>query len=294
MIKSVNIKKFKGMSKDQFGQWVIDVNNENILMQFMVEDTRVTTEAEENWPDMKLILNRRNAENNKWEEFEQSEVAEGTRKTKFYKNFYLPHNMSHFTEIKAQIADVKGGGKFIIGESVFTIGTLLGINNGILPVDLKKNNQTVGVLTIRGSRASRETNFFNFQLKGKNLVNFGVMNTLNPMLKLWRPKISPQQLQEIKDGKIDPASMGWTEWVTIWIGKAEGGSPTFEQSKMGCVYLCDGLWNLPLRVRKFDFSIFEKIFNPILGRTLQQQGRRRRGKIQGRILVQHAKNHGWN
>lgn len=113
--------------------------------------------------------------------------------------------MSHFTEIKVQVADVKGGGKFIMGECVFTLGALIGINNGIMSIDIKKNNQVTGLLSVRGSRASRETNFFNFHLKGHGLVNFGVMNTLHPLLKLWRPKISPEQMKNIKEGKTDPA-----------------------------------------------------------------------------------------
>jgi hypothetical protein len=69
-----------------------------------------------------------------------SETAQSTRKTKFEKKFFLNHDMSSYTLIKAQIADVKGGGKFIIGECTFTLGTLIGIHNGIMPVDIKKNN----------------------------------------------------------------------------------------------------------------------------------------------------------
>lgn len=59
-------KKLGQLVKDEFGQMVFEVNAEKLLIQFMVQDTRANSEAEENWPDLKLLLNSRNAETGKW------------------------------------------------------------------------------------------------------------------------------------------------------------------------------------------------------------------------------------
>jgi hypothetical protein len=68
MIKTSNVKPTNSLNRDSFGRLTSKISSEKILMQFMIEDTRVTTESEENWADLQLILSKKNEHSmsNKW------------------------------------------------------------------------------------------------------------------------------------------------------------------------------------------------------------------------------------
>lgn len=137
----------------------------------------------------------------------------------------------------------------MIGEGIFNLASVLGAPNGLAAVDVKKSSQTAGFLSIRCNRGLKETSFFNFQIKGLGLNNFGLFNTLDPLIKLWKPKISPEELREISEGKLDPEKHGWKEWIAIWQGQGEGKNILFNACQLGTIYMCYGFHNFPLRVR---------------------------------------------
>jgi hypothetical protein len=52
----------------------------------------------------------------------------------------MPHDMTVIKEIKVEVVDASNGGSFIVGESHFTLGALIGAHSGIMPLEIKKNN----------------------------------------------------------------------------------------------------------------------------------------------------------
>ena len=106
---------------------------------------------------------------------------------------------------------MKGGACSIIGEGIFNLASVLGAQNSLAAIDVKKGSQTAGFLSIRCNRGLKETSFFNFQIKGLGLNNFGLFNTLDPLIKLWKPKVSPEELQQIAQGKLDPEKHAWKD-----------------------------------------------------------------------------------
>lgn len=159
--------------------------------------------------------------------------------------------MTVIQEFKAQIQDMKEGAQAIIGEGIFNLSSIIGVYSGLSAIDVKKNNHTAGFLSIRCNRALKEMSFFNFQIKGIGLNNFGLFNTLDPLIKLWKPKVSPEQVKEIAEGKLDPEKHAWKDWITIWQGQGEGKNILFNACQLGTIYMCHGFHNLPLRVSKF-------------------------------------------
>lgn len=80
---------------------------------------------------------------------------------------------------------------------------------------------------------------------------------LNAFLLIKKPKITPEEVESIKQGKMAPTHKKVKEWEPAWNsgGGFFGKTPTFDVSSLGSQKMCYGIWSLPLRMEMFNFKL---------------------------------------
>ena len=135
-----------------------------------------------------------------------------------------------------------------LGRTELTLAELLGGSHGYKEAPLKKSNFTTGHLSMRCFRADEETNYLKMGIGCKELANFGIMNSMDVMYKIFRPKLTVKQLVSYKEKKFPLSEI--TEWEPV-VARIEGkasGNCKFASIAVGAQALCNQLWDMDLRV----------------------------------------------
>lgn len=232
---------------DTYGNQEKDMEEEIITLKFISKDIREYSGAE-NEPQMQVILSKKNAKFESWEQIFESEIYSQSRIAYFDKLSRMTFDFSEIQELKAQLYDKRMGGNFLIGEAEFTLGEFIGLNDGHLELEMKRSQTVMGSLVIESVTHGREVCYFDFVLRGIKLNNFGIINTISPMVKLWRPKLTPEQIQQLIDGEVNFNKLDVEGWDCLFKSTADGKNPTFKRGIISAKLLCYGYWGCPLRV----------------------------------------------
>lgn len=244
MEKSSIISKYR---IDPFGNKEKDMEMEVITMKFLSKDIREYDGAE-NEPQMQIIILKQNTKLEKWEQIFESEIYNQGRVAHFDQMMSLNFDFSEIQALKVQLYDKRIGGNFLIGESFFTLGEFIGLNDGQLHLDMKRSQTVMGKLSIECVTKGREICYFDFVLQGIKLNNFGIINTITPLVKLWKPKLTPEEVQKLIDEEITFKELKVKDWECVFKSNAEGKNPTFKRGVIPARSLCHGVWSCPLRV----------------------------------------------
>jgi len=112
-----------------------------------------------------------------------------------------------------------------------------------------------GKIKVTTERAPTETCFFTFAVDGVKLQNFGLLNTIVPFIRLWKPELTDDVKAKLQSGEIKPMGLKAPRWNVIFEAAGKSANPNFPKGTLGALNLCDGNWQMPLRVF-FDFLIF--------------------------------------
>lgn len=69
------------------------------------------------------------------------------------------------------------------------------------------------------------------------------------MVKLWRPKLSPEQVGQALNKELDLKKIEIKDWDCVYKSTGEGKNPVFRKGIIGAKLLCYGIWDCPLRVK---------------------------------------------
>lgn len=233
--------------KDSFGNFVPNLGEEEVIITFSALDVR-DYEGEENEPEMQIIVLKKLQKENKFEKTHETEIHSQGRNCTLSTQFKPKFIFSEMQIYKIQLFDKRLGGNFLIGEHIFTLGEFLGRNHGRMTLDMKRSHTKMGEVTLQLEQGRREVCYFNFVLEGIKLNNFGIINTISPLIKLWRPKISQENVEKIIKREMKVTDIEFDQWDCVFKSTGDGKNPVFRRGIIGALLLCHGIWDCPLRV----------------------------------------------
>lgn len=240
--------------KDTFGNNTKDMTEEKITIKLSAKDIR-DYDGAENEPEMQLVINKKEVKLEKWEKTFESEIFKQSRNANFEQQFTVDFDFSELQELQFQLYDKRLGGNFLIGESTITLGEFLGLNDGHMELELKRSHTVMANLELKSVMTRREVCHFRFVIEGIKLNNFGIINTISPLIKLWRPKLTPEQIERLRSREIGFKEIEIKEWDCVFKSHGEGKNPVFRRGILGTLLLCHGIWDCPLKVKYF-FKFF--------------------------------------
>jgi hypothetical protein len=84
------------------------------------------------------------------------------------------------------------------------------------------------------------------------MTSFGLINSINPFVKLWTPNISQEVKEKLRKREISPKGLKVENWNVVYESGGTGTNAVFKKGIVGAELLCEGIWNMPLRV-SLDF-----------------------------------------
>ena len=148
--------------------------------------------------------------------------------------------------------DKRHNNSFLIGEHVFVLTELIKREGEVEVIDFKRGAIKQGILKLVVEPEVKNHAFLKLNFQGLNLKNFGHFHSIHPYIRIFRPRLSPEQYQALKDGTASYKEVRKKveTWDSVYSAKSEEKkNPVFKPCIIGDYELCYDLPNCPLRVK---------------------------------------------
>ena len=126
--------------------------------------------------------------------------------------------------------------------------------------NLSNKGITIGTFKIRCERANKEMNIVKFQLQGKKLTSFGFFNTINSLVKIFKPLLTNKRAMEVKNNNIELNPEDVQNWELVWANDTGyfGSNANFKAVEKKSWDFCYSNWNMLMKVELFNYHYDSK------------------------------------